>query len=118
VLRKEAGNRAGQPEYVYASECAGEWTRVWIEAPAPEGSATVKLQLYLQNAPYSTLWWDEISFEEVPAPPTRLVRVASINLRPRNTHSAQESVGQYVDVIEKSVAAGTDVVLLQEGLRW
>lgn len=114
--KKVDGNRAGHPDYVYASERTGEWTRVWIEAPAPEGSAAVNLQLYLQNAPYSTLWWDEISLEEVPAPPKRLVRVASVNLRPRGTHSAQESVGQFVDVIEKSVAAGTDVILLPEGI--
>jgi len=112
---KADGTRTGQPDYAYAAERAGEWMRVSLDAPAPEGAATVKLQLYLQNAPYATIWWDDISLEEIISPEARAVRVASINLRPRNTHSAEQSVNEFVAVIRKSVT-NADVILLPEGI--
>ncbi len=109
------GARAGQPDYVYAAERAGEWTRVSLDAPAPEAAASVKLQLYLQNAPYATIWWDDISLEEIAPPGARPVRVASVNLRPRDTHSAEQSVNEFLSVIRKSVT-NADVILLPEGI--
>ena len=112
---KADGARAGQPDYVYAGERAGEWTRVSVDAPAPEGAASVNLQLYLQNAPYATVWWDDISLEEISVPGARHVRVASINLRPRDTHSAEQSVSEFLAVIRKSVTSA-DVILLPEGI--
>jgi len=113
--RPPESNRVRQPDYVYGGERAGEWTRVSMDAPAPEAAASVKLQLYLQNAPYATIWWDDISLEEIAAPGARPVRVASINLRPRDTHSAEQSVNEFLDVIRKSVS-GADVILLPEGI--
>jgi predicted amidohydrolase len=110
------GKRVAEPDYAYSTEPAGEWMRVSLDAPAPDGAGAVKLQLYLQNAPYSTTWWDDISLDEIPTPAARLVRVASVNLRPRETHSAEQSVRQFLDVVRKSVAPGTDVVLLPEGI--
>lgn len=113
---KPDGTRAGQPNYAYETEPAGVWTRVWLDVPAPQGSATAKLQLYLQNAPSATLWWDDVSFQEIPAPAARPVRIAAINLRPHDTHSADESVGQFLETIQKAVPSGTDVILLPEGI--
>src|SRR5207247_2171911 len=81
----------------------------------PEAAASVKLQLHLQNAPYATIWWDDISLEEIAAPGARTVRVASINLRPRETHSAEQSVNEFLAVIRKSVTSA-DVILLPEGI--
>ncbi|HXI42604.1 MAG TPA: carbon-nitrogen hydrolase family protein [Bryobacteraceae bacterium] len=112
---KADGTRTGQPDYVYAAERTAEWTRVSVDAPAPELAASVKLQLYLQNAPYATIWWDDISLEEIAAPGARPVRVASINLRPRDTHSAEQSVSEFIAVIRKSVA-NADLILLPEGI--
>jgi predicted amidohydrolase len=112
---KPDGTRTGQPDYVYAAERTGDWTRVSLDAPAPEAAATVKLQLYLQNAPYATIWWDDISLEEIATPKARLVRVASVNLRPRDTHSAEQSVNEFIAVIRKSVE-NADVILLPEGI--
>ena len=112
---KADGVRAGQPDYVYGDERTGEWTRVSLDAPAPEAATSVKLQLYLQNAPYATIWWDDISLEEIAMPAARLVRVASVNLRPRGTHSAEQSVNEFLTVIRKSVT-NADVILLPEGI--
>ncbi len=113
---KPDGSRAGQPDYAYKTERLGEWTRVSLNAPAPKDSAKVNLQLFLQNAPHATVWWDEISLKEIPAPAARQVRVAAVNLRPRNTRTAEESVRQFIEVIQNSVKPDTDIILLPEGI--
>jgi predicted amidohydrolase len=113
---KRDGERAGRPDYAYATERSGDWTRLWLNVPAPDGATNATVQLYLQNAPYATLWWDEVSLEQIPAPAARQVRVAAVNLHPHDTDSAEESVSQFIQAIDKSVPAGTDVILLPEGI--
>src|SRR5687768_9999632 len=65
------GKRVGQPDYAYRITRDNEWRRVTLDAPAPESAQAVKLQLFLQNAPAATVWWDEISLDEIPAPAPR-----------------------------------------------
>lgn len=111
------GKRAGQPEYAWRVVPEGEWRRITAEAPAAEKAAAVKIQLFLQNAPYTTVWWDDVSLEAVPAPAARPVRLAAINYRPpKTTGAAAESVRQFLEVIEKAVPGPTDLVLLPEGI--
>ncbi len=108
--------RAGRPDYVYRSANEGEWTRVTADVQAPAHAAEAVLQLYLFNAPQGTLWWDDISFERIAAPAARPVTIATINLRPERTGSAQESVTQFLAAIEKTVPPKTDIILLPEGI--
>jgi predicted amidohydrolase len=111
------GKRAGQPHYAYRTTREGDWRRVTVEAPAPEKAAAVAIQLYLSNAPYATVWWDDIALESIPAPGPREVTVAAINFRPKgSTGSAAESVRLFVDTIEKSVPPKTDLIVLPEGI--
>jgi predicted amidohydrolase len=109
------GKRAGQPDYAYRVEPEGEWRRVTLDAPAPEKAAAVKLQLLLQNAPHATVWWDEVSLEQIPAPQPRRVTIAAINLKPRDTGSAEESVRRFIEVVDR-IKNPPDVVVLPEGI--
>ena len=108
-----SGNRAGKPEYVWRATREGEWTRITADAPAPPGATGVNLQLWMQNAPGATVWWDEVSLEAIPAPAPRPVRVASINFRPGKT---QDSVGEFLKVVDGVVRDKTDLILLPEGI--
>lgn len=112
---KADGHRAGQPDYVYPIEREGDWNRVSLDARAPEGASTVRLQLFLQNAPVATVWWDDISLDEIAAPGPRPVRVAAVDYRPQNTQSAAENVNLFLQVIEKAVPAA-DIIVLPEGI--
>jgi predicted amidohydrolase len=114
--RDANGKRAGQPEYANRSQRDGQWTRVTMAVPAPDKAASAQIQLYLSNSPLGTVWWDDISIERIPAPGPRQVRVAAINLRPRNTGSPEESVRQFIAAIDKSVTSPVDVILLPEGI--
>lgn len=110
------GRRAGQPDYAWSTTRHGDWTRVTHDAPAPENASAVKLQLFLQNAPLATVWWDDISLEAIDPPGPRHVRVASINLRPRRTSSAAESVRRFIETIDSTVPENTDLIVLPEGI--
>lgn len=114
--RTAKGARAGEPDYVYKAAREGEWTRVTADFQAPERAASAVLQLYLLNAPQGTVWWDDVSFEQVPAPPTRPVTIATVNLRPERTGSTEASVTEFINAIERTVPAKTDVILLPEGI--
>jgi hypothetical protein len=86
------GKRSGAPDYPYTVTREGEWTRLSIDAQAPDKTADVTIHLYLANAPQGTLWWDDVSLDEIPAPPPRRVTIATIHLQPKDSESPEESV--------------------------
>src|ERR1051326_1082830 len=108
--------RVGQPDYVYQARREGEWTRVTLDAQAPPKSGSVAIQLYLSNAPYGTVWWDDVTLDPIAAPAPRKVTIASINLRPRGTSSAAESVERFAAAIDRKVPQKTDLIVLPEGI--
>ncbi len=110
------GKVAGRPDYPYSVTPEGEWTRLTLDAPAPEKAAAVKIELFLENAPQATLWWDDISLEEIPNPGPRSVTVATVKYHPQHTHSAEENVRQFVDLVDRAVPEKTDVIVLPEGM--
>jgi len=114
--RKSDGKIAGRPDYPYAITREGEWRRLTLDAPAPDRAASVKIELYLSNAPQGTLWWDDISLEEIANPGPRNVTVAAVKFHPHGTHSAAENVNQFLELIERAVPDKTDVILLPEGM--
>jgi predicted amidohydrolase len=114
--KKSDGKRAGQPDYPYATTREGEWSRITLDAPAPEGSSAVAIQLYLAYAPSATVWWDDVSLDETAAPASRPVSIFSVNLRPSGSHTAAENVEKFAQTIESQVQGKADVILLPEGI--
>ncbi len=114
--RDANGKRKGQPEYAAWATRNGAWTALDSTVMAPEGASSGRLQLFLLNAPKGVVWWDAISFGEVPAPQPRMVSVASVNLRPPNSGSQAKSLSAFAEVIRKQVPDGTDIILLPEGI--
>ncbi|MGH9325794.1 MAG: carbon-nitrogen hydrolase family protein [Terriglobia bacterium] len=111
------GDRAGSYEHVdYASksERQGAWTKVTVEVEAPPRSAKAVLELYLAHAPLGIVWWDDITFEEIPPPGPRNVSIASINLKPENSSSPEESVSQFLETADRVMPPSTDLILFPE----
>jgi predicted amidohydrolase len=113
--RRPNNNRAAEPEYVYRAVREGAWTKVSLETQAPPEASSVVLQLYLSNAPQGTVWWDDISFEQIPAPGPRPVTVASVNYIPVGAHSGDEALDQFIGVTERAVPKA-DIILLPEAV--
>jgi predicted amidohydrolase len=114
--RNAAGARTGQPDYAYRATREGARTRLWVETQAPEKAASVVVQLYLSNAPEGTVRWDDVSLEAIADPGPRRVVVTSINLRPDRTGSAEESVRRFIETVDATAPAKSDVILLPEGI--
>ncbi len=112
----DAGKRIGHPDFPYAVERLGDWMRLSLDAPAPEGASTLRVQLLLANAPAGTVWWDDLSLEAIPAPRPRRVTIASIKFMPHGTTSAAESVERFVETVNRTVTSPVDVILLPEGI--
>ncbi len=108
-------DRAGQPDYGTFRSTSGDWDKMVLEAPAPAGASRVEVQLLLSNAPQGTVWWDRIRLEQIDAPKPRIVRVATVNYRARNTHSAAESLAKFIDVAKANVT-NSDLLVLPEAI--
>ena len=107
--------RAGQPDYGTFRSTSGDWSQMVLEAPAPAGASQVQVQLLLSNAPQGTVWWDRIRLEKVDAPKPRMVRVATVNYRARNTHSVAESLAKFIEVAKANVKS-SDLLVLPEAI--
>ena len=113
------GQRAGSYEHVdYASRSVREglWTKAILDTQAPSGAATALVQLFLAHAPSGMVWWDDVAFEEIPKPGSRMVTIASINLMPQKTASPSQSVAQFIETAERLVPDGADLILFPEGI--
>ncbi|MBI3209442.1 MAG: carbon-nitrogen hydrolase family protein [Candidatus Solibacter usitatus] len=114
--RDAKGKRAGQPDYVYAVKPEGEWTRTWMDVQPPANAASVNVQLFLSHAPAGTVWWDDVSLEEIAPPGDRKIRVATINLRLQGTKSREENVEKFVSALNAAAPGKLDMILFPEGM--
>jgi predicted amidohydrolase len=106
-----SGRRAGQPDYAYETAPDGDWTRVTMSVPAPLGATGARLELILGWSPGGTVWWDDITLEEAPAPPGRWVRLGTISLHPRDN---PDNLGAYLEQLDRIAADKPDIVCLGE----
>jgi predicted amidohydrolase len=114
--KSTAVKRTGRPDYPFKTTREGDWNKVTADVQAPDNASVATLQLYLFNAPQGTVWWDDVSFEQVPPPSPRMVTIASLNLRPQGTKSREESVRQFMTGVERAIPGKVDVILLPEGI--
>jgi predicted amidohydrolase len=110
------GRRTGQPEYAAWMERQADVTRLSVTAPAPPKAVAARIELLLANAPAGEVRWRNARLEEVPAPAPRRIRVAAVNLRPEGTHSAAQSVEQFLRLAAERIEGRTDLIVLPEGI--
>jgi predicted amidohydrolase len=110
------GRRTGQPEYAAWMERQADVTRISVTAPAPPKAVAARIELLLANAPAGEVRWRNARLEEVPAPAPRRIRVAAVNLRPEGTHSAAESVEQFLRLAAERIEGRADLIVLPEGI--
>jgi predicted amidohydrolase len=113
--RQSNGKIAGVPDYASRTQTEGEWRRVTLDTPAPDRAASVRLQLVLVNAPQATVWWDDLSLEEIPESARRPVTVASVFWRPSGRSTSENNLKTFADIIDRDAPGKTDVILLPEG---
>lgn len=110
------GQRVGEPDYGYLIESAGDWKKLTMQVPAPEKASQAKIELLLGWAPQGTVWWDDVSFQQVPAPEPRRVRIGTVSLRPRNTAGKEGSLAAFYSALDEIASSKPDIVCLGEGI--
>ena len=83
---------------------------------APQSATTAQLELHLRWTAKGHVVWDIPRFADASPPPTRIVRLASVNHRPRNTKSPTENLHQFVKFIDEAAEKNADIVCLPEGI--
>ncbi len=60
--------------------------------------------------------WACVQFEETPAPPPRIVRLATIHLQPAAGTTAEDKCRQFAPLIEEAAGKGADLIVMPETL--
>jgi predicted amidohydrolase len=106
-----AGGRVGQPDYAVESDQTGDWRTSGTSVPAPEGSSSVRVELFLGWAPKGTVWWDDISLEASQPPADQWVRLGTISFHPRHN---PDNLAGWIREIDAIAAEKPDIVCLGE----
>jgi len=112
-----AGRKIGnQREYVPELDLVNGWKKVGGTFRAPENAGAVRIDLYLSQNAQARVWWDAVKLSQVPDPPKRPVRVATVNCRPGGNSSSMETVEEFCEVVEQAGKQNCDIVCLGEGI--
>lgn len=138
VLRDEAASAAGQnnysryvsdvlPGYTPAAEAelptdkatdARGWTEVSDVYRAPAKATRAVVELHLQWAPRGKVEWRDVSFQEVPQPAGRKVRLAAVHFRPTGGKTPAGNCRLFEPLIADAARQRADLVVLPETLTY
>lgn len=96
---------------------ASGWTEVSDTYRAPSKAEYAIVELHGLWAPKGKIEWSDVSFEAVPEPERRIVRLASIHHRPTGK-SAEENCREYAPLIKQAAENKADLVVLGETLTY
>jgi predicted amidohydrolase len=96
-------------------DAGGAPASVDYQTVAPEGADRLIVDLGLRWTT-GTVRWGEVVLYEADKLPYRLVKLATVFHRPRNTRSPADSVAQFRDLIESQAPMDCDLICLPEGI--
>lgn len=103
-------------EYISRFEKDGDWYRAEQELTAPRAARSLSLELVLQWAATGTVWWDDVSVEEIASPSPRRVKVGTVYNMPPDNSAPEGNRRFYADIIAQAGKLGVDLLCLGEGI--
>ncbi len=92
------------------------WTVLTGTYCAPAASSQARIELHLRWAARGKVRWRNADLKSTAPPARRAVRLATVNHRPRGTHSPQENLDQFAALVDDAALKHADVVCLPEGI--
>lgn len=89
------------------------WTTVSGTYKVPPKASHAVLEIHLQHAPNGSMEWTDVRFEDVPPPPSRKVRLATVQHTPGGKSSRGNCEG-YAPLVQKAASLHADIVVLGE----
>lgn len=127
ILRSEpvhSSYRSGErpraePEFPKPVSVEGPWTKLAGTYVAPPDAVIVKVELHFRwGPPHGKVCWSEPTLRQVDAPPTRVVRLASVHYQPRKGETGQQKCEQFAPFIAQAAEQRVDLVVLPETLTY
>ena len=113
-----SGKNIGYPEYpvTFPKRTNEGWNYMKQLYHVPDGAKKAKIELVYRWDADGVVHFGGTSFHKTTAPKPRMVRVATIHHRPRNSKSSEENVVEFSKLIVKAADQKADIVCLPEEL--
>lgn len=118
IWQDAGGKRIGTPEYPasFPAKTKGSWNSIQQLYKAPKDVRKAKIELVYRWDANGIVHFAGTSFQKALPPEPRIVKVAAIHHRPRNSKSSQENLVQFSNLIAKAASQKADIVCLPEGI--
>jgi len=118
LWQDESGKIKGFREYPATSPQQNKdgWRVIEQSYQAPEGTRSARLELHYRWDADGAVNFGETSFETTAAPEKRMVRLAAVHHRPRNSQSSADNLKAFATLVDQAGAQKADIVCLPEGV--
>jgi len=103
-------------EYITSHKLQGEWHEAEGILAAPLFAKSVDLELVLQWTPTGTVWWDDVSLEQISPPQERKIKVATVSYEPPPPSTPDNNRYFFAEKVAAAGKAGADIICLGEGI--
>ncbi len=108
-----------EPEFPPEGQVRAGWTELAGVYRAPPNATTAQIELHFRwGPPHSLVRWSIPTFEKVAAPPSRIVRLATVHYQPRDGQTPREKCEQFAPLIAEAAEQDVDLVVLPETLTY
>ncbi len=117
VWQDSKGKVVGFREYpaTQGGEIKDGWRIIEQSYRAPKEAATARLELHYRWDADGIAHFGKTSFEKTTAPKPRMVRLATVHHRPRNSQSTEENLKAFGALVDQAGVQKADIVCLPEG---
>jgi predicted amidohydrolase len=118
IWQDGTGKQIGTAEYPasFPAKTEGSWNSIKQLYKVPKDVKKAKLELVYRWDANGIVHFAGTSFQKTTAPKPRIVKIAAIHHRPRNSKSSQENLVQFSGLIAKAADQKADIVCLPEGI--
>ena len=104
-----------EPEFPGEQETASDWTKVSSKYRVPTEATQVQIELHFRwGPPLSQIQWSNISLKPSEKIKPRVVRLATVHLKPREGKKPSDKPAQFLHAIEMAAQQKADLVVLPE----
>ena len=118
IWQNETGERVGYIEFPVTKPDKNKegWNMMEHTYRIPDDAKKAKLQLHYRWDADGSVNFGGVTFEKTTQPEPRMVRLATIHHRPRESKSAYDNLVKFSELIAKAGAQKADIVCLPEGI--
>jgi predicted amidohydrolase len=117
LWQNESGELASFADYpaILRQKTKDGWSVIEQVYKVPAEAKKAKIELHYRWDADGAVNFGAVSFQKSDPPGSRIVKVATINYRPRNSKSSMENLEKFSEFIAKAAAQKADIVCLPEG---